>query len=235
VDELHERLLRIGFEAGEDLGLVLAGGYALAAYDLTQRPSRDIDFATATTLPLAAVTDRLADEYRRHGYGVEVVDVSARMARLVVSSATEVCEVDLLKEAIGPPTALTVGPVLAFDDAVGLKVRALHDRSAHRDFIDVHAASTRMGPRELENLGARHTAAFSIAELAERLGAVTELDRRTFVAYGLTDEDRDRVCAWALAWETDIRARVASGDLGPSGPAESAWETYLDEQDGGSG
>ncbi|WP_176921699.1 nucleotidyl transferase AbiEii/AbiGii toxin family protein [Micromonospora sp. WMMB235] len=45
MDELHTRLLRVGFRAGDDLGLVLAGGYALAAHDLVSRPSRDIDFA----------------------------------------------------------------------------------------------------------------------------------------------------------------------------------------------
>jgi Nucleotidyl transferase AbiEii toxin, Type IV TA system len=55
MDELHRRLLRIGFEAGHDLGLVLAGGYALAAYELIDRPSKDIDFATSTALPLPEV------------------------------------------------------------------------------------------------------------------------------------------------------------------------------------
>lgn len=48
MDELHRRLLDVGFTAGPDLGLVLAGGYALVAHDLVNRPSRDIDFATAT-------------------------------------------------------------------------------------------------------------------------------------------------------------------------------------------
>jgi hypothetical protein len=41
VEALHRRLLQIGFDAGDDLGLVLAGGYALAAHELVQRPSRD--------------------------------------------------------------------------------------------------------------------------------------------------------------------------------------------------
>jgi hypothetical protein len=41
MEELHRRLLRIGFQAGDDLGLVLAGGYALGAHDLLDRPSQD--------------------------------------------------------------------------------------------------------------------------------------------------------------------------------------------------
>ncbi|MCW3842609.1 nucleotidyl transferase AbiEii/AbiGii toxin family protein [Micromonospora yasonensis] len=52
MDALHRRLLEIGFAAGDDLGLVLAGGYAMCAHDLVNRPSQDIDFATATALPL---------------------------------------------------------------------------------------------------------------------------------------------------------------------------------------
>ncbi|RZU49514.1 nucleotidyltransferase AbiEii toxin of type IV toxin-antitoxin system [Krasilnikovia cinnamomea] len=58
MEELHLRLARIGFEAGEDLGLVLAGGYAISAHQLTSRPSRDIDFATAAAMPLRALHDR---------------------------------------------------------------------------------------------------------------------------------------------------------------------------------
>jgi hypothetical protein len=46
-----------------------------------------------------------------------------------VTDGTRSCEVDLLKEAIGPPTRLTVGPVLAIDDAVGRKMRALYSRT----------------------------------------------------------------------------------------------------------
>ncbi|MCZ7473305.1 MULTISPECIES: hypothetical protein [unclassified Micromonospora] len=49
----------LGLAAGDDLGLMLAGGYAMCAHDLVDRPSQDIDFATAAALPLDAVTDRL--------------------------------------------------------------------------------------------------------------------------------------------------------------------------------
>lgn len=135
---------------------------------------------------------------------------------------------DLLKEAIGPPAHLTIGPVLAFDDAVGLKVRALHDRAAHRDFIDVHAAYARYGWHDLEMLAARHTAGFALEELADRLGAVDELETATFAAYGLADADVSALAQWARAWESNIRERLASGESGPTGPSETEWDSYLD-------
>jgi hypothetical protein len=185
VEDLHRDLLRIGFNAGDDLGQVLAGGYALAAYELVDRPSRDIDFATATAIPLPHVVTRLVAAYEAAGFTADIVESTPRMARLLVHTSTATCEVDLLKEAIGPPTLLSVGPVLALGDAIGLKVRALHDRAAHRDFIDVLAANASFPWAELESLGARHTAGFSLEELADRLDAVVERDDRTFVAYGL--------------------------------------------------
>ncbi|WP_091338696.1 hypothetical protein [Micromonospora rhizosphaerae] len=124
---------------------------------------------------------------------------------------------------------MSIGPVLAFEDAVGLKVRALHDRAAHRDFIDIHAANTQLSWIELETLGARHTAGFSLEELADRLGAIGERDPRAFLSYGLSESDIDELRSWAWRWESDIRTRLASGETGPEGPPEGEWDSYLDE------
>ncbi|MCI4064336.1 nucleotidyl transferase AbiEii/AbiGii toxin family protein [Micromonospora sp. R77] len=229
MDVLHQRLLRIGFDAGDDLGLVLAGGYALSAHNLVNRPSRDIDFATATALPLPAVTSRLVEAYIQAGFTAKVIEAGGRMARLLVTGEAVACEVDLLKEAIGPPATLSIGPVLALEDAIGLKVRALHDRAAHRDYIDIRAANQLMHWSELEHLGARHTAGFSLEELADRLGGMHELDTETFASYGLTDADTQDLAGWASRWEADIRTRLANGEVGPSGVTEDDWESYLDE------
>lgn len=229
VDRLHQRLLQIGFAAGDDLGLVLAGGYALAAHNLVDRPSRDIDFATATAAPLPVVAARLIDAYIAAGFEAHLIEAGNRMARLLVTGAAVACEVDLLKEAIGPPATLSIGPVLAFEDAVGLKVRALHDRAAHRDYIDIHAANERLSWAELEVLGARHTIGFSLEELADRLGGIHELDQETFASYGLTEADTRQLTTWAARWELDIRTRLASGETGPVGVRDDEWDSYLDE------
>jgi hypothetical protein len=87
------------------------------------------------------IVERLAAAYEAASYAVQIIEGTPRMARLVVRNSAIVCEVDVLEEAIGPPCHLRVGPVLSLDDAVGLKVRALHERAAHRDFIDVKAAN----------------------------------------------------------------------------------------------
>jgi hypothetical protein len=102
VDELHRRLLQVGFTAGDDLALVLAGGYALSAHNLISRPSRDIDFATATAVPLPIVAERLAQAYLAEGFHCRIVESGGRMARLLVSAGAVACEVDVLKEASDP-------------------------------------------------------------------------------------------------------------------------------------
>ncbi|MET9298149.1 hypothetical protein ABZX66_02400 [Micromonospora aurantiaca] len=80
----------------------------------------------------------------------------------------------------------------------------------------------------MEHLGARHTAGFSLDELADRLGGVTERDGRTFRSYGLTEQQVDELRVWALRWEADIRARLANGETGPTGIPEDDWDAYLD-------
>jgi hypothetical protein len=57
-----------------------------------------------------------------------VVELASRMARLTMTASTQSCEVDVIKEAIGPPVRMDIEPVLALDDAVGIKVAAVHDR-----------------------------------------------------------------------------------------------------------
>ncbi|MBM0256525.1 nucleotidyl transferase AbiEii/AbiGii toxin family protein [Micromonospora sp. 4G55] len=229
MDALHRQLVEVGFNAGDDLGLVLAGGYAMCAHELVSRPSQDIDFATATALPLPTVVDRLAAAYTDAGFSARVIEATPRMARLVISNGTAECEVDLLKEALEPPARLSIGPVLAFHDAVGLKMRALHDRAAHRDFIDIHAANAHLSWKDLEAFGARHTAGFSLEELADRLGAIDERDPRAFLSYGLSQADTDELRSWAGRWEADIRRRLANGETGPQGPPDDEWDSYLDE------
>lgn len=108
MDPFHQQLARIAFDASDDLGLVLAGGYAISAHHLTSRPSRDLDFATASALPLDVITDRLADVYRNAGFAVQIIETAPTMARFEVHDGDQRCEVDLLKAGIQPPVRLGI-------------------------------------------------------------------------------------------------------------------------------
>lgn len=232
MDPFHRQLARIAFDASDDFGLVLAGGYAISAHHLTSRPSRDLDFATVSSLPLDVIAHRLAGVYRGAGYDVQIIETAPTMARFEVFDGDKRCEVDLLKAGIQPPVCLGIGPVLALDDAVGLKVGALHDRGTHRDFIDVHAAHTRGGYslRELERLGAAHLSRFTLGELLDRLDSVAFLDDETFTAYGLTEDDVTTLHRWSRTWADGLRPRAAADDAsGQPSEGELDWDSYLDD------
>ena len=74
------------------------------------------------------------------GWKVHTLETAPLSARFTVSDPAtgQECEVDILKEIFWRPVAQSpYGPVLAEEDVIGTKVRALADRGAPRDLIDV--------------------------------------------------------------------------------------------------
>ncbi|MGW1624135.1 nucleotidyl transferase AbiEii/AbiGii toxin family protein [Streptomyces sp. NPDC002172] len=73
---------------------------------------------------------------------------------MATSADGEQCRVGVLKENLWARPVLTpYGPVLGLDDVIGTKVRALADRAAPRDFVDVRAAVRDHTITDLEMLG----------------------------------------------------------------------------------
>ncbi len=132
--------------------------------------------------------------------------------RLVVTDpgSGEQCEVDVLKEAFwGPPALTQYGPVLALDDVIGTKVRALADRGAVRDLIDVHAASHHRTTADLETLGRRHARdEFCLEDLHARLAGAEWYEDEEFAAYGLTEAGTVALRSWARGWCDDLTQRL---------------------------
>jgi hypothetical protein len=77
VDPFHERLARIGLAAAGRYGFALAGGYAVQAAGLLERPSEDVDLFTAW--------DRRAD----FGKAVAAVIEAYRADKLIVEVERE--------------------------------------------------------------------------------------------------------------------------------------------------
>ncbi|GGS59911.1 hypothetical protein GCM10010156_18090 [Planobispora rosea] len=208
----QERVLQIALPVCERFGLALAGGHAMRMHGLTDRPSEDLDFATAAETPLPQVADGLAETFRRAGLEAAVREVTPRLGRLIVTEPVtgQRCELGLLREAL-QQGSVTVGelPVIGLDDLVGLKMRALHERSLARDVIDVAAVSELYGFRELERLARLHNEEFSIAELVMRLEFVDLIADEEFEAYGLDEERIREIRLFATAWVEDIKLRRA--------------------------
>jgi hypothetical protein len=224
----HLRVLGDAAPACRRFGLFLAGSHALQAHGFAGRASQDLDFATACEIPLPWVAAEVAEELRRAGYEVKIIDVTLRKGRMTVADPIggQAVELDLLREALqDEPLDTELCPVIGLDDAVALKTRALHGRGLPRDFIDVASMAHLYPYRELERLCALHDEEFSVAELLLRLGSIQYHPDEAYEAYGLDADDIRRIRLFALAWADDIRLRrVEDGD--------SATDFFeLDEQD----
>jgi predicted nucleotidyltransferase component of viral defense system len=190
----------------------VAGGYAIKAHGLVDRPSDDVDFATASMVPLAEIVEALAEAYRRAGFGVTVRRGDARKGHLDVRlPSTMVYRVDVLKEPLNlPPTLMAFGPVLALRDAVALKLGALHDRALPRDMIDVHAASRHFSEGEMVALcRSVLDEDFSMDALRERLDRVLLYSDEEFEHYGCAADEIAGIRIWAQAWSNRLALEVA--------------------------
>ncbi|GAA2399475.1 hypothetical protein [Nonomuraea africana] len=198
-------------EATEDVrirhGLLLAGGYALRAHGLAGRPSHDLVFATAAQTPMPEIAADVAAAL--DAFAVSVREVGERMALLVVTDEAggQRCGFELLREALrNRPVWLAGCQVVGQDDAVGLKVRALHGRGLPKDFVDVAGFAGLYSFRELERLGAAHEEQWGLAELVHRLESVDLLADEAFQV----DEDRlHDIRRFAYAWVEEIKLRRA--------------------------
>lgn len=144
--ELHRRFLADVITLGSSYPLVLTGGYAVRAHRLVNRPSQDLDVATQNPAPMDDIAATLRSGLEARGWKVHALETAPLSARLTVTDpgTKQDCEVDILKEIFSRPVSQSrYGPVLSEEDVIGTKVRALGDRGAPRDLIDVFAASRR--------------------------------------------------------------------------------------------
>jgi hypothetical protein len=90
VDELQDRMVRVGLDVLAEYGFALAGGYALQAHQLVDRMSEDVDLFTNRwdTSEFARAVEALAAAYRKDGIEVTVVRQADTFARLRVVDPT---------------------------------------------------------------------------------------------------------------------------------------------------
>lgn len=162
-------------------GFLLAGGAALVAQGLTERPTQDLDFFTQ---PHAGDVEQARDQFlaaaTERGWSVERVQDGDTFCRLLVHGPEDLL-VDLaLDSAPGRPASASIaGPTFAPDELAGRKVIALFDRAAARDFVDVYALSRRFPERELLALARDVDRGFDIGvfvEMVKHLTRYTDVD-----------------------------------------------------------
>lgn len=228
---MRRRLLSDLLAVGTPYGLVLAGGDAVRAHGLADRPVRGVDVATESPVETGDIVTALRAGLEERGWRVRTSETEPLAARLVVDAPVAEAEtgagaepepeaefragaeyvVQVVKEVLWRPVEVSEsGPVLSLEDLVGTRVRALAGQGLAPDLVDVHAAADRWSYPELEELGRRHAGdALDLTDLQTRLVGAEWIDDREFTACGLDDRAVAELRRWAQEWADDIGERLA--------------------------
>lgn len=197
-------------------GLALAGGYAIKAHGLVDRPSDDVDFATGHLAPVEEITEALATVYTEAGFQVCVLSAGGRMGHLDVSLPSGAkCRVDILKEPLNhAPAMMSFGPVISLADAVTLKMSALHDRGVLRDVIDVHGASKLFSEADLVAMAhAVLDDEFHLEDLRDQLDRAQMYPDEEFAVYGFDASQSAEIRRWAQEWSARLNMEIAGAEI----------------------
>jgi hypothetical protein len=211
VDAFHERLARVGLAAGGRHGLALAGGYAVQANGLLERPSEDVDLFAAWSRrdEFDTAVSAVIDAYAADGLQVEVDVRFETFARLYATDPTD-CQRSKVELGVDwrahEPVQLAIGPVLHPDDAVANKMGALFGRIQARDFIDVDAAITsgRYSREQLLTLAETADGGFDRRMFADAIGQAAVITSEQFAQYGVTGEQLAALRARYADWRTQL-------------------------------
>lgn len=213
----HDRLTRIGLEAVEEYGFVLAGGYAISANGMGDRPSMDVDLFTDRGSPeqFALAVDKIRHAFWDQGFEVRNNRIGPTFADLHVLDETTGAESDI---QLGwdyrefPPRMFEIGPVLDPRDAVANKMGALWSRGEVRDYIDIDTVleSGRFDRADILAMGDRIEATPLDREmLAGRFRQVARLPGDVFAQYGVGTVQRLSIVDQFLDWADEIDPAVA--------------------------
>lgn len=187
---------RIALAASAPYDFLLAGGKALQAHGLSQRPTEDIDIftnqndLTAFDQAVASIQEALG----KSGYEAEEYHRSPGFSRMRVTNPVSQDKVELdlgidwRSDSAG--TAMGIGGVISEDDAVATKMLALFGRSYTRDFIDFTNIldSGKYSLQALFDLAKEHDPGFDLYYFAQALLVIRRIQPEQAAEYGLSLE-----------------------------------------------
>jgi hypothetical protein len=212
-DPFQAEVARLALAVTRDHGFALAGGHALIAHGIIERPTEDVDLFTDEKGGVPAAGELVVAALTAAGLVVQEVPETTElgdvfygfendMIEYVVSRGQEVMRLQLVcfDRARGP-VLMDIGPVLHLDDVIGTKVAALATRAYPRDFVDVGAALARYTRAELRDLALRADPALTDEEFADAMRRFDRLDDDVlYDQYGLSGEQvaeiRSRFADW---------------------------------------
>lgn len=182
---------------------LLAGGAALVAQHLSERPTEDLDFFTRPPGDVTLARDELEALIATQGWLSERIADTTTFCRLIIHGPEDLL-VDLALDSPPghPATASFVGPTFAPEELGGRKLLALFDRAAARDFVDVFALAGHYSKQTLFAEASVLDAGFTAELLA---GQITTLARFTDDDLPLPHTEIDYLRAFFAEWCSELR------------------------------
>ena len=213
IDELQREVATIALRTAARHGFALAGGNALIAHGIIDRPTDDVDLFSDQETAVAAAADAVEGALRAAGFEAERRDQAAGLedvfyglgeglAEWVITAPggeQTMLQMAYFDRTRGPVT-MDVGPVLDLEDLAGSKVCALASRVEPRDYVDTAAALQRYSVGQLISFARRLDPGFEDRDFADAGRRLDSMPDQLFAVYELSQQDiirlRERFAAW---------------------------------------
>jgi Nucleotidyl transferase AbiEii toxin, Type IV TA system len=213
IDELQREVATIALAAAAGHGFALAGGNALIAHGIIDRPTDDVDLFSDQEAGVAAVAQAVEDALREEGFQAERRDTAdglgdvfdgmgGGLAEWIITAPggqQTMLQMAYFDRNHGPVT-MDVGPVLDLEDLAGWKVCALASRIEPRDYVDTAAVLKHYTADQLIGFAKRLDPGLDDRDFADAGRRLDRMPDGVFTRYGLRPKDvatlRKRMAAW---------------------------------------
>jgi hypothetical protein len=213
INELQREIAVIALRAAARYGFALAGGNALIAHGIVDRPTEDVDLFSDQEAGVAAAARAVEEALREAGFRADRRDQTGGLEDIFYGMGEEFAEwiitapggqETMLQMAYfdrthGPVT-MDVGPVLDLEDLAGSKVCALASRVEPRDFVDTAAALRRYTADQLISFARRLDPGLDDRDFADAGRQLDRMPDGVFARYGLGPQDvawlREQFATW---------------------------------------
>jgi hypothetical protein len=215
LSELQCEVATIALRVAAPYGFALAGGNALIAHGVIDRPTEDVDLFSNQETGVMAAAYAVEAALQAAGFSAErqgesdlgdiFEGIGEGLAEWVVTAPDG--EQTILQMAyfdrIHGPVTMDVGPVLNIEDLVGLKTAALVSRVEPRDYLDIAAALDCYTVDELIVLAKRLDPGLEDRDFTDAGRQLDRMPDGVFRRYVLDPEDiakmRERFADWPRA------------------------------------
>jgi hypothetical protein len=213
INELQREVAIIALRAAARNGFALAGGNALIAHGIIDRPTDDVDLFSDQETGVAAAADAVESALAEAGFLAERRDrpggledvfegMGEGLAEWIITAPggqQTMLQMAYFDRARGPVT-MDVGPVLDLEDVAAGKAVALVSRAEPRDYVDTAAALERYTVDQLIDMAKRLDPGLRDRDFADAGRHLDRMPDRLFARYVRDQQDvarlRERFASW---------------------------------------